>query len=246
MASTLFIDDGGTGGRPVVLLHSSAGNVSHWAGLLPHLRRTRRALALDLPGHGRSPAPPRWSIPDQAEQVAETLTASGIRDFVLVGHSLGGAISVALAGAHPERVAGLFLLDPAADGRAIPAEAASGLMRKLRSDAYQATADAYWETLLVGARPATRQRLFADLHATAPVAITEALGALIAFDPLTPLRAYRGPRLSLFTPVTDQPHALHALIPELPRQRLDGVSHWPQFDDPAAVERVTDEFLARL
>ena len=46
----------------------------------------------------------------------------GLERFVLVGHSLGGVVCVAYLGQHPERVAGLFLLDPAGDGRQIPAE----------------------------------------------------------------------------------------------------------------------------
>ena len=242
----LFVDDGGAGGLPVVFLHSSAGTTAHWDGLLAHLRPTRRALALDLPGHGRSAAPARWDIPAQAALVAADLDVLGLERFALVGHSLGGAIAIALAAAHPRRVAGLFLLDPATDGRALPAEVATGLMQALRSERYAATADAYWESLLVGAQPATRVRLTAELHATAPATITNGLQALLQFDPVTPLRSYPGPRLTAYTAITDQPNAVHALVPELPRRRIEGVSHWPQFDAPAEVQEILDRFLAQL
>jgi pimeloyl-ACP methyl ester carboxylesterase len=50
-AGALAVDDGGEGGLPVVLVHSLAGNAGHWEAQLAHLRRTRRALALDLRGH---------------------------------------------------------------------------------------------------------------------------------------------------------------------------------------------------
>jgi pimeloyl-ACP methyl ester carboxylesterase len=242
--SDLFIDDGGAGAVPVVFLHSNAGNTTHWAAQLEHLRPGRRALALDLPGHGRSPAPARWSIPDQAALVAAALD---LPRFVLVGHSLGGALAVSLAGAQPERVAALLLLDPALDGRAIPADVAAGLMRALRSeDGYWPAAEAYWATLLEGATPENRARLMADLKATAPVTITEGLQALLTFDPVTPLRAYRGPRLSVTTAINDAPSAYHALVPDLPHRRVSGTSHWLQLDAPAEINRILDEVLAPL
>src|SRR6185503_7034795 len=56
-AGKLNVDDGGTGGLPVVFLHSFAGDTSHWSGQLSHLRETRRAVAIDLRGHGKSDAP---------------------------------------------------------------------------------------------------------------------------------------------------------------------------------------------
>jgi len=53
----LHADDGGTGGPPVVLLHSAAGNISQWSPQLEHLRPERRAVALDWRGHGESGIP---------------------------------------------------------------------------------------------------------------------------------------------------------------------------------------------
>ena len=47
-AGGLHVDDGGSGGLPVVFIHSFAGSAEHWTGQLDHLRRRRRAVALDL------------------------------------------------------------------------------------------------------------------------------------------------------------------------------------------------------
>jgi pimeloyl-ACP methyl ester carboxylesterase len=52
-AGALFVDDGGAGGVPVVLLHSLAGNGAQWTPQIAHLRRSVRAIAVDLRGHGR-------------------------------------------------------------------------------------------------------------------------------------------------------------------------------------------------
>ena len=56
-AGTIFVDDGGTGGMPVLFLHSFGGSSAHWAKQLAHERQTRRAIAMDLRAHGKSAAP---------------------------------------------------------------------------------------------------------------------------------------------------------------------------------------------
>jgi pimeloyl-ACP methyl ester carboxylesterase len=53
-SGSLHVDDGGSGGIPVVFVHSFAGSTEHWSAQLAHLRKTRRAVALDLHGHGQS------------------------------------------------------------------------------------------------------------------------------------------------------------------------------------------------
>ncbi|MGC4120047.1 MAG: alpha/beta hydrolase [Myxococcales bacterium] len=98
----LFVDDAGPQGTlPVVFLHSAGGDSSHFADQLVHLRRTRRALAVDLRGHGRSPRGSSFAIDDAAADVTAALAARGIERFVLVGHSWGGAVAVAIAGRLP-------------------------------------------------------------------------------------------------------------------------------------------------
>ncbi|HEX8246315.1 MAG TPA: alpha/beta fold hydrolase, partial [Longimicrobium sp.] len=69
----LYTDDGGSGDAlPIVFLHSLAGNTAQWEAQLAHLRPTRRAVALDWCGHGRSGAAPDgdWSPHAMARDVA--------------------------------------------------------------------------------------------------------------------------------------------------------------------------------
>src|SRR3954467_3425751 len=86
------VDDGGTGGLPVVFAHSLAGNAGQWKQQLEHVRRSRRAVAFDFRGHGSSePAVDGgYSIADMAEDIAAVVEAAGLKRFVLVGHSMGG------------------------------------------------------------------------------------------------------------------------------------------------------------
>ncbi len=110
-------------GAPVVLLHGLLDSAEGWAGLC---RSTRRpCLAVDLPGFGGSDLPRRPSIRAYAIDIERGLDALGIDRFVLVGHSLGGAIATALAERLPERTLALVLLAPAGFGRIPLAEAIS-------------------------------------------------------------------------------------------------------------------------
>src|SRR5688572_31487527 len=71
-AGRLHVDDRGSGGVPVVFLHSFAGSSQQWRDQLDHLRPSRRALAIDLRGHGQSEAPASggYSVDAMADDIA--------------------------------------------------------------------------------------------------------------------------------------------------------------------------------
>jgi len=245
-ALTLHIDDGGEGAlTPVLFVHSLGGRASHWTEQLRHLRATRRAIAFDLHGHGDSDAGEGagYSVPAFAADVAAVADQLGLQRFVLVGHSLGGAAGIAYAGEHADRVAGLFLLDPAADGRAVPPGQVEGIRAAIERDGYEATMGGYWASLLGPSTEAVRERVVAEMLATAQAVIRDSMASLLQFDPLTPLAAYGGPKLSVFTLFNQSPPALHLRDPSLPHREVEGVSHWLQLDRPQVVNDLLDEFL---
>ncbi|NTX14616.1 alpha/beta fold hydrolase [Myxococcus sp. CA056] len=248
-AGTLYVDDGGVGGLPVVFVHSSAGSTKHWAAQLSHLRETRRALALDLRGHGQSEVPTEGaiSVENFAADVAAVVDGLKLERFVLVGHSLGGAVCTAYAAAHPSRVAGLLLLDPASDGRLIPEEQAQGLMAVLGTEAWLQVVEEYWAPMLAPSRPEVREQVLGGLRATAQMAVRSGLGSLLTFDPVSALRRYPGPKLSVVTAHNEGPDAYQIRVPELPFKKVEPVTgHWVQLDAPAWVNRVLDGFLASV
>lgn len=248
----LFIDDGGSstspGAVPVVFLHSAAGDASHFSAQLAHLRPERRAVAFDFRGHGRS-APPRdgdYSIAGLAADVEQVADRLALDRFVLVGHSMGGAAAVAYAGAHGDRLAGLVLLDPASDGRALPAEVRAGIIAALRSPDYLKVVEDYWAPMLEPSPADVRARLMADLQRTRRDALVETLASLFVFDPVTPLRAYSGPALAIITRFNETPASYQALVPTLAHRKIDGVGHWLHLDAPEAVNEELDRFLRTL
>lgn len=106
---------------PIVHLHGFGISGSY---LMPTARLlTDRALNVvpDLPGYGRSQKPPRpLSIPQLADAVIKVLDALDIEQAVLVGNSMGCAISVELADRHTDRVERVVLVAPAGGANNAP------------------------------------------------------------------------------------------------------------------------------
>lgn len=100
-------------GQPVIALHGWLDNAATFSRLAPRLEGLR-IVALDLPGHGHSdhrPIGAGYNIWDYAYDVLQTAEQFGWQRFSLLGHSMGAISSVILAGAMPERVERLALID---------------------------------------------------------------------------------------------------------------------------------------
>ena len=105
---------------PLVLIHGAGGTHLYWP---PEIRRLRGycVYALDLPGHGKSSTiDGQQSVGEYARHILHWLEALEVRRAVLVGHSMGGAIALALALHHPEHVVGLGLIGTGARLRVQP------------------------------------------------------------------------------------------------------------------------------
>jgi pimeloyl-ACP methyl ester carboxylesterase len=243
-AGPLVVDDGGSGGPPVLFVHSYAGTIAHWKAQLDHLRRSRRAIALNLRGHGGSSEPQDldYSIPSLAQDIGAVADALGLERFVLVGHSMGGSAAAAYAAAHPERLAGLVLVGT--PGRTAP-EVAASVLAALERD-HRGVMENYWQTLTQGARDTVKPMLNADMRRIARRASKALVAATFAYDPSAALHAFHGPALLIDTPHGEGPGALHLLAPQARRELLTGTSHWPHLDDPQSFNRVLDGFLVTL
>ncbi len=97
-------------GTPLLLIHGSGVSAGYWVNQLLGLRDAFRVMAIDLPGHGKSDPIPNASVETYADTVAKFLTAVIPRPVMVAGHSLGGAVAMALAARRRDIVTGLVLL----------------------------------------------------------------------------------------------------------------------------------------
>ncbi len=106
------------GGRPfdptcpaLVLVHGAGMDRGVWVAQTRRLaRRGVAVLAVDLPGHGRSPGPKLTSIAAMADWLVALLDAAGLATAALAGHSMGAVAALTAAARYGERVRALALL----------------------------------------------------------------------------------------------------------------------------------------
>lgn len=95
---------------PAILVHGLFGQARNLGRLQRRLASSRLTLAVDLRNHGNSPEGP-LNLRAMGDDVYETMLGHGIERAVVVGHSLGGKVSMALALDHPNSVARLLVAD---------------------------------------------------------------------------------------------------------------------------------------
>src|SRR5215207_9911924 len=107
------LDWGGPSDTPIVLLHGGGLTAHTWDLLCLTLRPNYRCIAPDLRGHGDSAWSPerRYRLDDHRADLEGLVDHFGLNRFVLVGMSLGGAVSMTYAGQHADRLAALVLVD---------------------------------------------------------------------------------------------------------------------------------------
>jgi pimeloyl-ACP methyl ester carboxylesterase len=108
-----YFEAGGAEEPAVVLLHGNAVTAEDWvaSGVFNRIARHRRVVAFDRPGYGYSERPRDrlWTAEDQAAVIAEAIRRLGLGRPIVVGHSWGTLVAVALALDHAESVSGLVL-----------------------------------------------------------------------------------------------------------------------------------------
>lgn len=240
-------DDSGHGEPALVFLHALGGSPEQWAFQVRHLRGSHRCIALTLRGHGTAPSPGSFSVEAMAADVAATLVALHVHRAVLVGHSSGAHVALAYAAAHPLRVLGLLLADPAGDARKVPRDMSQAMLHALDNEAtYAATLNAYYRALLVGSHAQVAAGVMGDLEATPRATIRGVFHAAMHFDPVAALAAYPGPALAVDTHLGDQPFSLARLVPTLRTTRIGDTGHWLQLDQPKKFNEIVDGFLEKL
>jgi len=141
-------------GAPLLILHGFTGCARSMAGVAAELARSFQTLGVDLVGHGASGGPrtlERYLMADCVEQVCTLFDRLEIERAHMLGYSMGGRVALALAVAHPERVARLMLIgasagvpDPAARAERIAADEA--LADRIELEGIEAFVD-HWMAL---------------------------------------------------------------------------------------------------
>jgi len=256
--SDLYVETRGLG-PDLVLLHGWGLNLRVWDGLTRELAKSFRVIAVDLPGHGRSPWNSKARTPaEQAWQVHATLAARSDR-YSLLGWSMGGQIAIDLAAAMPGSVERLVLVGTTPRFAAgedwphgMPAATLERLATQLRTN-YKRTVSEFLELQVRGS--AASERVLAELHASLfshgeahPKALVAGLNTLESSDLRSMLSLVRAPTLVIagqYDRVT-LPAASRALADGLPDGRyveFRRAAHAPFLSHTTEFAALVTEFL---
>jgi pimeloyl-ACP methyl ester carboxylesterase len=102
----------GAGDVTVVLVHCWMCNRTFWSEQIPVLTREYRTIAVDLPGHGDASADRNeWTVAAFGDDVGALIESLDLSNVVLVGHSMGGPVSLRAAAIAGDRVRGVIAVD---------------------------------------------------------------------------------------------------------------------------------------
>ncbi|MGI6308209.1 MAG: alpha/beta fold hydrolase [Dethiobacteria bacterium] len=105
---------------PLLFVHSSGGSGILWLHQLRGLSEDFSTLAVDLPGHRFSEGQPATRINLNVDYLKDFVVSLGLPPFILIGHSLGGAITIAYALQHPADLQAMILISTGGKLNAAP------------------------------------------------------------------------------------------------------------------------------
>lgn len=221
-------------GEPVVLVHGLSGSTRWWSRNVPALARQYRVYLVDLPGFGTMRSlRRRFVLAEAASWLSEWMKVVGLERVHLVGHSMGGYVSVRLAATQPEVVRRLVLVAPAG----VPAgRSMLGHLIPLLLAARHAT-------------PSFMPVLIRDALKMGPMTLWRAARDLLAEDVREDLRKIESPTLLVWgenDPLIP-PTVGDLLQEEIPNSRLillRNAGHVPMFDRPREFDAALLAFLA--
>jgi pimeloyl-ACP methyl ester carboxylesterase len=255
---SLFFTDAGAGGTPLIFIHGFSCDSHDWSWQIPYFVATRRVIALDLRGHGRSGAPDAgYDLPSITTDVAALVDHLGCGPVVAVGHSLGGAIAALLATERGDLVQAVVAIDP---GHLLPDESAPHLAAALSAYEERDPGEVAGSFFDSASHTAATPSALACWHnrralGTPPHVLRQTITGLIggsrpyalAANSAPVLRECDRPVLSFYVdPVRRSVAEAVFVRPHSRTVCFEGAGHWLHQEQPGKVNAIIDRWLGEL
>ena len=243
-----------SGALPIVFVHGMVAHTGFWNAALAACADRRRAVAIDLRGHGESAAPTDgdYSIESCAADVIAVIDALGLDAIVLVGHSYGAHVVIEVAARRPEVVRRLVLVDPPGDFTTLPDAVRDGQLVPhviaLEGPSWRAAAEHDFEDALKGGGPASASAVRSRLAAMPQAALVSMFRSMMSFRASGRLRQYLAhpatQARAILAPPNAWPFSLHVLVPAVQSVVVAEVGHWIMLDAPERFVAALDDAVA--
>ena len=245
-AAGIGYDTAGQGEPHLLFLHGWCGDRSFFAPQFEHFAATHRVVSVDLPGHGQSRAPATYTIEALAAEVVALGRELGLGRGVLVSHSLGAMVALAVAEQAPELVSAQIMVDPPPLSKEVWKDFSASLLTGFEGPEPADSRRRFVEQMFLPTDDAgLRARIVRAMCAAPDDVAIATTRAMAAFDPAAALRAATVPVLVIASAVpANTPAYLQDVNPGITTGQTVGAGHFLQLEIPGQVNLMIERFLA--
>jgi pimeloyl-ACP methyl ester carboxylesterase len=266
LSDRLAVDVAGEGPAALVFMHGGGAGRGDWQASLQHFQAAWRVVAFDFPGHGASSTPPASrdaSVSQLAQAGIDLIRRHGRSTNVLIGHSMGCWVALEAYRQAPALISALVLIECSLFPRERPARKAL-IERVRRIGGKVLLSQQYPDMFLPRSDPAFVASCLKRLEAISPTFIENIIVSTIEWDGdhmADTLRSLEVPLLIVQSTGVDEsgrrrPLAslsdsvwvqfVKACSPDAWTELIGNSGHFPQLDQPQAVNDAVERFLARV
>jgi pimeloyl-ACP methyl ester carboxylesterase len=245
----IYYRTAGTGEPAVVLVHCWGCSSDEWSDAIGPLAAHHRVIALDLAGHGRSGKNrSAWTVPAFAGDVRAVIDQLGVRQAILVGHSMSGPIAIETAAEIPDKVVGVIPIDTLLDvGKLEDPARNAALFSAMRKD-FAGTVEMLVRAIVPKTiDPGLLQRILAFELANDPAIAIPVIENNWAFPVKDAFAKVKVPIISINAKIFPTNVAGNrALAPQYQARFIDGVGHWPMLEAPQQFNQLLTQAVADI
>jgi pimeloyl-ACP methyl ester carboxylesterase len=239
----------GKGAPAIVFVHCWCCDRSYWKDQIPYFEKKHTVVAIDLAGHGESGlGRAEWTIEAFAADVVSVVKALDLKKVILVGHSMGGPVSLEAARLMSDRVIGVIGVDTFQDfGETIPEEQQKQWLASFQASFSKVTDKFVRSMFAAGADTALVERIAADMASAPPEVGIGAMKNMLPYDPAPAVREIKVPIRGINSDKWPTNVAGNKkLAPSYDVKFMPGRGHFVQLEDPATFNKLLEETITGI
>jgi pimeloyl-ACP methyl ester carboxylesterase len=242
----IHYDVQGNGAVALVFVHGWCCHRGHWEQQMGHFAPYYTVVSLDLAGHGASGRDrTQWTMPAFGQDVVAVVEQRGLKQVVLIGHSMGGTVIVEAARRLPTTVIGLVGVETWRNVEQLRTpEQVAALVAPFRANFVEAACAFVRPMFVPTSEPTLVERVVAAMSAAPPHIAIGAVEALWGHDRhlQAGLQEVKGSRIAINARQTNLEAAQRHGIAVM---RMSGVGHFVMLEDPQTFNRLLDEAVQK-